>query len=430
MPRRLLALLLVLSSLSVAMGLVDPVDPFVPNHLFVADGGTLIHEFDEQGTAQPDYVTGVNQIEGLSAVHDVAFGPDGALYASDFEQDLVLVFDSVGGSAIATVGAGSLDGPTDLLFGPHGDLFVASAHDHAVVRFDSDGVSAPIIIGGSGLANPRGLAIGPHGHLFVSSFDTDEVLEFDAGGSFLSARSAGSALDGPYGLAFSPRNGLLYVASKNNDQVLAFDSAGNAVAVLTPEGLDAPTSLSFGPDGNLFVASEGTGEVLVMNNTGLVDRIVGDDELASPSGLAFSPFVLDAKLFGRTFPVGASASLVKQPVRLNWAPGSGQASVMLLPPQGSNVDADPLFGEQVMVARGFERGPLNPGPSVRFVGKELDVGGMLDGIGSLSFVANGNAINLTGLKSLTGLFSPKKFDGDMMKIGPLGETNTEIRTTK
>ena len=44
---RLLSLSLALATLSIAAGIVDPVEPFAANHLFVVDGGTSILEFDE-----------------------------------------------------------------------------------------------------------------------------------------------------------------------------------------------------------------------------------------------------------------------------------------------------------------------------------------------------------------------------------------------
>ena len=75
---------------------------------------------------------------------------------SDFALDRVLVFDSVGGAPIATLGAGSgLDGPTDLLFGPHGNLFVASSVTDLVLRYPADGTPVTTVGSGSGLVKNR-----------------------------------------------------------------------------------------------------------------------------------------------------------------------------------------------------------------------------------------------------------------------------------
>lgn len=425
MSRRLIACSIALAGLSVAAGLIDPVTPFEPNRLFVADGTDSIFEFDSQGALQPTYLTGTTEILGLVAAQDLAFGPEGALYVSDYAQDVVLVFDSLGGAPVASVGAGSgLNGPTDMVFGPHGDLFVASSVTHEVLRFGRDGVLLTSIGAGSGLSDPRGLAFAADGHLWVSSYGTDEVLEFDPSGVLVGVHG-GASLDGPMGLAFSPRSGVLYVADSLNDRLVALGAAGAIIGTIAPDSLSAPTSVSFGPDSNLYVASSGTGDILVMDESGTVDRTMAGGHIGSPSGIAFSPFVFDTAVKGRTFPVGAKGELVKQPARLNWAPGSGRASLLLL--EDPN-DSDPLFGNDVMVVQGFESGPAAPGYKKRFMGKELDISARLDGIGTLSFVSRGTAVNLTGIQSLTGIYAPNAFDGTVLKDGPLGMTNAGLKS--
>ena len=422
---RLLSLSLALATLSIAAGIVDPVEPFAANHLFVVDGGTSILEFDELGELQPTYLTGNLDAE------DVAFGPEGALYAADFAAHLIRVYDSESGDAVAEIGAGSgLLGPRDLAFGPGGDLFVASGLGNEVLRYDCDGLFVDALGAGSGLLDPRGLAFAPDGHVFVSSFGSDEVLEFDGSGTLLGVSGFGSGLDGPYGLAFSPRNGLLHVASHHTDQVLVFDADTGAQVGSFGAGsdLDGPTSISFGPDGLLYVASSGTGEVLAFREDGAFDRSLGGGDLGEPSGLAFAPFILGATVKGRLHPLGGEMVKFKRRARINWAPGSGRASVLLLP--GLDDDVEALFGDPALVATGFESRPTNPGPQVRYVGQELDASSLMDGIGVLAFNARGKAVNLTGIKSLTGLFSPNKIVGEFHRSSPAGSVEAEFKAKK
>jgi DNA-binding beta-propeller fold protein YncE len=426
MNRRLLPLSMLLATLSLAAGLVDPVDPFVANRLFVADGGAIVHEFDETGAALGTYSAGPSQLTGLVSAHDLAFGPEGALYVSDFDQDRVLVFDSVGGVELARVGAGSgLSGPTDMVFGPFGDLFVASSGSHLVLRFDRNGGLAGTLGGGSGLADPRGLAFSSDGHLFVSSRGSHEVLEFDPAGSLVSVLGAASGISSPYGLAISARTGQLFVANQGTDEVLVFDGGGAQVTSFgASEGLLSPTGLSFGPDGLLYVASSGGGEVLVFNHDGLVDRLVGTVSLGAPSGLAFSPFVLGASVKGRIQVSGSNPVKFRRPARLNWAPGSGQVSLLLVDDPSAD---DPFFGSETMVAHGFESAPALPGPGVSFAGRELDTSALLGSVGSLGFASRGMAVNLTGIQSLTGLYSPNRFEGRVHKTVPGKISDAKIR---
>ena len=62
-PFALAALALALFSLGA--GLIDPVEPFEPNHLFVVDESMLVYEFDESGTSVPGLITGLGKLTGL-----------------------------------------------------------------------------------------------------------------------------------------------------------------------------------------------------------------------------------------------------------------------------------------------------------------------------------------------------------------------------
>jgi len=111
--------------------------------------------------------------------------------------------------------------------------------------------------------------------VFVSSFDNDTILKFNAQtgarlGVFVPAGSGG--LDGPTGLTFGP-DGNLYVSnSVQNSPVLKYDGrSGRFLSVfVTGEtgGLQSPMDLVFGPDGDLYVASRYGGVFKYDGSTG------------------------------------------------------------------------------------------------------------------------------------------------------------------
>ena len=115
--------------------------------------------------------------------------------------------------------------------------------------------------GTGGLFAPRSLDFGPNGNLFVSSA-SGEILEYDGTsgsflGAFVDATGNGGGGSDPYGFRF--HGGALYVCSFYYDAVKKYDAASGAF-LSTPVasgsgGLDGPTALDFGPDGDLFVAS-------------------------------------------------------------------------------------------------------------------------------------------------------------------------------
>ena len=133
--------------------------------------------------------------------------------------------------------------------------------------------------------------------LLVSSGNLDEIVSF----SFLSGRtrvfvSAGSGgLNAPSDLVCG-NDGNLYVTSQLNNAVLRYDGATGAfVDVFVTAGrggLNVPVGLGFGPDGNLYVVSNTTSSVLRYDgNTGaFIDAFVPTGSgLNLPTGLVFGP---------------------------------------------------------------------------------------------------------------------------------------------
>src|SRR5215472_1354379 len=99
------------------------------------------------------------------------------------------------------------------------------------------------------------------------------VLEYNGTtGAFVTAFvGAGSGgLNNPSGLVFGP-NGNLFVTSVGTGQVLEYNGTTGAFVTAFvgagSGGLNNPSGLVFGPNGNLFVTSVGTAQVLEYNGT-------------------------------------------------------------------------------------------------------------------------------------------------------------------
>src|SRR5690606_10796764 len=171
-----------------------------------------IREYDESGN-----LIDILPTEGLFA--PLAVGPDGRVYAADFNGDRVLCADfglmpPASCGEFVTPGSGGLNGPTGLTFGPDGHLYVSSRISGQVIRYDG-ATGEPIGVfatpGGNG---PQGLAFGPDGDLFVANDDTDTVLRFDgqtgsAAGVFVTPASPSGDGMKP---VFGP-DGRLYVST-------------------------------------------------------------------------------------------------------------------------------------------------------------------------------------------------------------------------
>jgi len=263
---------------------------------------------------------------GLWAPRGIDYGPDGNLYInSDYNPSNpsqtagVNRYDAVTGQLIdrfATLPASI--GAKDVEFGPDGNLYVPTQQTHSVYRFNgSTGELIDVFVpaGSGGLHTARSLVFGPDGNgdnypdAYVTSAGSDSVLRYDGQtGAFLDAfvPSGSGGLNDPTALVFGP-DGDLYVASGAHSDffngILRFDGLTGAFkSTFVPAGSAgltlAPTAgVIFGPDINgdaapdLYVSNGEVDEVLIYNGlTGAyLQKFVppGLGGLNDPKGLLF-----------------------------------------------------------------------------------------------------------------------------------------------
>ena len=116
-------------------------------------------------------------------------------------------------------------------------------------------------------------------NVYVSDSTGGTILQFDSSGN---ESIFASGLDQPSGLVFG-NNGDLYVADSGNGTILRFDMGGNESVFAS--GLNNPTGLAFDGNGDLYVADSGAGTILQFNSSG--NGSVFASGLNHPSYLAF-----------------------------------------------------------------------------------------------------------------------------------------------
>jgi len=147
--------------------------------------------------------------------------------------------------------------------------------------------------------------------VYVSSFDNDAVVRFNADtgaplGVFVPSGSGG--LNGPTGLTFGP-DGNLYVSSfALNQSVLRYHGkTGQFLGVFVTQqsgGLLGPMDLAFGPDGYLYVVRATKVECFATtapparSSTNLRRRRAGPKRFAGGMARSTSPAIWTTMCFG------------------------------------------------------------------------------------------------------------------------------------
>jgi len=194
--------------------------------------------------------------------HSVHFGPDGALWASDPNRNLVYKF-SADGKLLMTLGTGArgdntsrdaFTRPAGLSIAKNGDVFVADGYVNSrIVHFDKNGKLLKIVGGTKGkgrgeLSLPHAVAIDSKGQIIVGDSDNKRIVVFDREGSFV------TSFPGPSrgGLVVTPDD-TLYASDVNAGAVTVFrnNQIADVIRMGTrPHGLDVdPTT------GDVYVAS-------------------------------------------------------------------------------------------------------------------------------------------------------------------------------
>jgi len=201
-------------------------------------------------------------------------GPDGRLYVASEGAGTIERFDPTTGAHLGTFvtsGSGGLTTPSGVTWGPDGHLYVSSFTGNSVLKYHgtTGAFMSTFIASGIGSVNgaDNGTIFGPDNNIYIPSYNNNRILRKSAAGGFVTTFV--STISRPRVLEF--RAGSVYVTAEGSDSIMKYDLATGASqgAFVTAGsgGLDAPTGMTFGPDGFLYVSSVTNDTVLRYNAT-------------------------------------------------------------------------------------------------------------------------------------------------------------------
>ena len=230
--------------------------------------------------------------------------PDGSLYIADSTNNRIRRVDPDG---IITTVAGSyyqgdfsgdggpatearLNSPNDVAVGPDGSLYISDYYNNRIRRVDPNGIITTVAgnggtgdSGDGGLATnaevggPRGIAVGPDGSLYISHSNRIRrvnpagIITTVAGnGTIGIGGDGGPAVDAqlnyPCGVDIAP-DGVIYIADTDNHRIRrvgldgiittiagSYEGYGGDGGPATSARLKNPGDVAVGPDGSIYVA--------------------------------------------------------------------------------------------------------------------------------------------------------------------------------
>ncbi len=360
----------------------------VPDHLLVAgwgsSGGILRYDTQTGGGGEVFIPNGSGGLRRSS--WDLRFGPDGNLYVANGYSGgsgpglNVLRFDGNTGAPLpapgkdratfVSTGSGGLATPEGLAFGADGNLYVSSWNNSEVIRYDGttgDFIDVFVTAGSGGLGLPRHLTFGPDGNLYVADMGEDQVMRYQgptgaSPGAFIDdfVPTGSGGLHSVHSLRFT--GGDLFVPGSSSDGILRYQgplgpSPGAFIEVYVAAGsggLDSPTDLLFTSQGNLLVASANSDEVLLY---GAASQAVFTVSLSSAVGQAVTVDVFTADGTA-TAGLDYTAIPAASPRTLTFAPGETSLSILIPTLDDSEAELSETFSVNLLNLSGANPGDL------------------------------------------------------------------------
>ena len=337
----------------------------------------------------------------LSA-RDVAFGPDGRLYASTgplVREVLPAVRTIAGGGSTASGDHGDarearLNHPTGVAVDAIGTVYIADRDNHRIRRVGIDGVITTIAgtgvagnTGDGGLATlaklngPTSVSLDGAGNLYVADTGNHRVRKFTPGGIMQAVGDAVAPVD-----ATADSAGNVYIADASAGRI--YFAAASGVVVPFLDGLQSPGGVALDSGGDLYVSDTAAGRVLRRAASGSIAEF-GAGRWISPRGFAISQdgdvFVADSGL-GQVLRVSTSGSITRLAIegavgtpwdvaigsggKLYVADAAGNRVWMLTPSA-----AAPAAGADAVNAASLLPGSIAPGMlvAIRGAGQATDV---------------------------------------------------------
>lgn len=212
----------------------------------------------------------------LTEVDNLAYAPDGALYATlelaRGEGRLVRVHKG----RVDTLASG-LNRPDGLLLRGKQLYVTEEVAEGRVLRFDLAGGGEPQVL--ATLHNPEGIDRLRNGNLVVGEDSVNgRLVQLHKNGT---VETIIAGLNRPEGIAVA-KNGTIYIAETGTGRLLAYK---NGLLNTVVDDLDEPDQVELAPDGALWISEDAKPGRLLRFKDGTLETVMSG--LLAPQGIAF-----------------------------------------------------------------------------------------------------------------------------------------------
>ncbi len=224
---------------------------------------------------------------GINGPGCVTIGPLGDVYVSNYNG--VNVY-SPGGSLLRTIATDF--GPGQSQVAANGDILVNNYYGGDVYAYSPTGTPLGIF-SNPGLQRAYFSTLDSNGNLYISD-PFDGVVEKISPTGIVEGAYIHQA--GVGGFTFDSKGDLFACVfgaftSDGRDKVVEFSPTGTYMGVVTETGLNTPTGIEIGPNGNLFVANANGNSITEYTTSGQYLGVSADTGMNDPIGIAFTASV-------------------------------------------------------------------------------------------------------------------------------------------
>lgn len=203
--------------------------------------------------------SGMDFSTGHSFPIGIIKGPDGKLYVSEYNNNIIVSMDTDGQNKNTVTS--SPRQPIGLAFDTEGTLFIGEHFGSKVSKVTNSGTYSDVKLS---LGLLTGLVIDSNEKIFAAGYAQGKIYKMDKNGANFSEFKTGFTTSSLIGMAIDGNNNL-YVSDRSNNKVIKITPSGVVSDFIT--GVTSPTWVTLGEDG-FFYVSQGNRIIKKVDTTG------------------------------------------------------------------------------------------------------------------------------------------------------------------